>query len=108
MPPLTSRITPDDHVAIGASIKAAQAGILIVTRQAPLGSTAQQEAVAAMACLERLRTTLDNLLFLHVHEDLDPRQIRHMVYCPGASLRHDYSVGEEGMQDAFAHWELEG
>ncbi|MBF0094477.1 MAG: hypothetical protein HQL34_08040 [Alphaproteobacteria bacterium] len=105
MPPLTSRITPDDHVAIGASIKAAQAGIL---RQAPLGSTVHQEAIAVMASLERLRTTMDNLLFQHVHEDLDPRQIRHMVYCPGASLRQDYSVGEEGVQDAFAHWELEG
>lgn len=105
---INSEITPEEHAAIGASIKVAQDEIQTVTRYAALGSPVHQEAVAAMASLERLRTTLDNLLFQHVDDSMDPRLIRHMVYCPEARLRRRHSGSADTMHDAFAHWELEG
>jgi hypothetical protein len=108
MPHRDSRLTPDDHVAIGASIKVAMDEIHIVARIAPLASTVQQDAVAAMASLERLRITLDNLLFQHIHDDMDPRQIRDMVYCHEARLYRLCDGSAENKRDVFAHWELEG
>lgn len=108
MPHLNSRLTPDEHVTIGITIKAARDKIEIVTRYAPLGSPAHQEAVAALASLERLRATLDNVLFLHVDDSMDPRLTRHMVYCPEARLRHRHGDGTEDKRDVFAHWEWEG
>lgn len=108
MPHPNSRLTPDEHATIGIALKAARDKIEIVTRYAPLGSPVHQEAIAALACLERLRTTLDNVLFLHVDDSMDPRLIRHMVYCPEARLRHRHGDGAKDKRDAFAHWEVGG
>lgn len=101
-------LTAEDHVIIGNGIKGAQEQILEITRHAPLGSDIQREAVTAMVSLERLRTTLDNLLFQLVPNHQDPRLIRHMVYCTEVRLQKRLNAAGNSGQDAFADWEMEG
>lgn len=101
-------ISADDHVTIGNSIKTAQDEILTVTRFSPLESCIHQEAVAAMASLERLRLSLDNLLFHQVQNRPDPRLLCHRVYDSHTQLqiRRPLPNKTEFGPDVFAAWEV--
>lgn len=108
MLPWDIEIAADDHVAIGNSIKDAQEEILIVTRHTPEDSGAHQEAMAALASLERLRTKLDNLMYQQFGDHLDPRGLRPLVYFTDVRFRMRRDDPQGHAQDAFILWAVEG